>query len=76
MEFREIDAYVEGNCGFARTIQRFKCDAPDGHPSADFLTRQTDCHVGENGTGKLLRQHGSLPTDFSTGKAIFRTSLD
>ncbi len=75
-EFLEIEAFVDGNVGFVRSIQRFKCCDRDGTPSADFLTRQTDCYVKENGTWKLIHQHISLPTDFSTGQSIFRTTFD
>ncbi len=74
-EFPEIEAFVDGNVGFVRSIQRFRCDDVNGNPSADFLTRQTDCYIKENGTWKLIHQHVSLPTDFSTGQAIFNTEL-
>ncbi len=74
-DFPEIEAFVDGNVGFVRSIQRFKCDDLNGNPSSDFLTRQTDCYVKENGTWKLIHQHVSLPTDFSAGKAIFSTEL-
>ena len=75
-EFPEIEAFVDGNVGFVRSIQRFRCDDLNGNPSADFLTRQTDCYIKEDGTWKLIHQHVSLPTDFSTGEAIFSTELE
>ena len=75
-ESLEIDARVDGNAGFVWSIQRFRCNGREGRPSADFLTRQTDCYVKENGDWKLVHQHVFLPTDFSTGKAIFSTQLD
>ncbi len=75
-EFPEIEAFVDGNVGFVRSIQRFRCDDLNGNPDADFLTRQTDCYIKENGSWKLIHQHVSLPTDFSTGEAIFSTELE
>ncbi len=74
-EFPEIDAFVDGNVGFVRSIQRFRCDDLNGEPSADFLTRQTDCYVKEKGEWKLIHQHVSLPTDFQSGESIFSTTL-
>lgn len=75
-EFPEIDAVVDGNVGFVRSIQRFRCDDLNGTEVCDFLTRQTDCYVKEDGKWKLIHQHVSLPTDFSTGKAVFGTELE
>ncbi len=74
-EFPEIDAFVDGNIGFVLSIQRFMCNDVEGNPCCDFLTRQTDCYIKENGTWKLIHQHVSLPTDFSTGQAIWETKL-
>ncbi len=74
-DFVEIDAFVDGNVGFVRSIQRFMCDDRSGTSSEAFLTRQTDCYLKENGQWKLIHQHVSLPTDFSTGEAIFQTEL-
>ncbi|MFB8374534.1 MULTISPECIES: nuclear transport factor 2 family protein [Paenibacillus] len=73
--FLEIEAYVDGSVGFVQSIQHFQCDNVDGASSTEFLTRQTDGYIKENGEWKLIHQHVSLPTDFRTGKAIFSTEL-
>ncbi len=74
-DFLEIDAYVDGKVGFVRSVQRFMCDDKYGNPESCFLTRQTDCYIKENDKWQLIHQHVSLPTDFSTGKAIFKKDL-
>lgn len=74
-KFIEIDAFVDKNVGFVQSIQHFQCDNADGSSSEGFLTRQTDGYIKENGEWRLIHQHVSLPTDFSTGKAIFSKNL-
>lgn len=74
-DFPEIEAFVYGNIGFVRSIQRFRCDDLNGKLMCDFLTRQTDCYIKENGVWKLLHQHVSIPADFNTGKAVFGVEL-
>lgn len=68
-----ITAHVDGDVGFAHSVQHFRADGRNGGPNIDFVFRQTDGVVRRAGEWKVVHQHVSLPINFANGMAIFES---
>jgi len=71
----DVDAYADGDVGFAFSIQHFRADGINGGKDIDFVFRATDCFLRENDSWEVKHQHVSLPFDLQTNQVIMDSEV-
>jgi ketosteroid isomerase-like protein len=65
-----VEAFADGDLGFAFSIQHFQADGINGGKDIDFVFRDTDCFLRTEGEWQVIHQHVSLPFDLETYTVI------
>lgn len=69
VEIINIEAWAQGNVGFAYSTQKFSFDLPNNGQHTQVVFRQTDFLKRIKGKWLVVHQHISVPYDPATGKA-------